>query len=313
MRRKITVLDLTDMQAKIIYTFIFHYRDETGNISKGISKNEMQKYGIDKNTFRKLEDFFLDNYFLRSYRYNKSGLRPDDKFFQITRLGILAFMKWKLRIKDSFPFLDRDFFPLLFKYEDELGKQYGEILDDVLEITIERLDVHFEAEFKRGKKILFAGNLIEGIKIPTKMMDVIIFRNYDKLIIPKIPKSNKPRMSETFKNYNQKIDDNITERFTFLLFFNLLHIGISNREATNYIMRYRYKYDKKTSKQTTFSKKDRQALDEIFSRLSEGGNKVFSIINSDEELHSLMKSSLSEITDMLANRESIQAIYNKLN
>jgi len=62
----------------------------------------------------------------------------------------------------------------------------------------------------------------------------------------------------------------------------------------------------------TLSKGDQKALDEIFSRLSKGGNKVFSIINDDEELHSLMKSSLSEITDMLANRESIKAIYDKL-
>jgi len=308
------VLDLTDTQAKIIYTFLVRYRDESGNISKGISKNEMQKYDIDKNTFRKFEDYFLDNYFLRLYGYNKSGVRPADKYYQITRLGILAFMKWQLRIKNPFPFLDHDFFPLLYKHEDELGKQYGEIYNDVLELTLERIDVHFETEFQRDKKIFFAGNLVESIRIPTKMMDVIIFRNYDELVMQKIPKSNKPRMSETFENYNQKIDDNITERFTFLLFFNLLHIGFSNREATNYIMRYRFEPDKKTSKQTmTLSKEDQTALDETFRRLSEGGNNVFSIINDDEELHSLMKSSLSEITDMLENRESIQAIYNKLN
>jgi len=308
------VLDLTIMQAKIIYTFMIHYKDESGNTSKGISKNEMQKYGIDKNTFRTLEDYFLKNYFLRLSGFNRSGLRPDDKYFQITVLGILAFMKWQLGMKNPPPFLHRDFFPLLFKYEDELGKHYGEILDYVLEITLERIDVQFEAELKLGKKILFDGNLIEGIKIPTEMMDITIFRNYDELIMPKIPISNKPRMSETFKNYNQKIDDNITERFTFLLFFNLLHIGISNRAATNCVMRFLYEPDKKPSKQAkTSSEKDNQVLDEIFTRLLEGTKKVFSIINNDEELHSLMKSSLLEITNMLANRKSIQAIYDKLN
>jgi len=308
------VLDLTDMHAKMIGVFIVHYRDESGNTSKGISKNGMEKYGIDKNTFRKSEDYFLRNYYLRLHNFNRSGVRPDDKYFQITRLGILAYMKWQLKIKNHPPFLDHDFFPLLFKYEDELGKQYGSILSDVLELTLERIDIHFDVELKRGKKIFGAGKLIESIKIPTKMMDVIIHREYDELIMQKIPKSNKPRMSETFENLNQKIDDKITERFTFLVFFNLLHIGISNRAVTEYIMRYCYEPDKKSPKQEKgLSKKDNQALDEIHTRLSEGGNTLFSIINNDGELHSLMKSSISEITHALANRESIQAIYDKIN
>jgi len=300
------------MQAKMIRVFIDRYRDESGD-TMGITKNGMKKYGIDKNTFRKSEDYFLKNYFLRLHSFNRSGMRLDDKYFQITRLGILAYMKWQLKLKYPKLFLDTDFFPLLFKYWDELIEKYGQIFSDVLEITLDRIDVHFESEFQHGKNIFFTGKLIESIKIPTTMVDVIIFREYDELVMQKIPTSNKPRISETFKNPNQKIDDKITERFTFLLFFNLLHVGTSSREATNYIMRYCYESDKKPSKQgMELSKKDHQVLDEIYTSFSEGGDKLFSIINNDEELHSLMKSSISEITDMLANRESIQTIYDKI-
>ena len=307
------MLDLSNKQAEMLGTFILFYRDKSGNISKGLPKSDMKKYDIDKTTFNNNKDYFLENYFLRLNSFEKKILDPPAQYYQITMLGVLAHMKWQLKLKKMLPLLDNDFFPFLYKHENELGKQYGEILNNILELTLERLDVHFETEYQNGKKIFFAGNLVESIRIPTKMMDVIIFRNYDELVMQKIPKSNKPRMSGTFENYNQKIDDNITERFTFLLFFNLLHVGISNREATNYIMRYHFEPDKKSSKQTmTLSKKDQKALDEIFSRLSKGGNKIFSIINDDEELHSLMKSSLSEITDMLANRESIKAIYDKL-
>ncbi len=307
------MLDLSNKQAEMLGTFILFYRDKSGNISEGIAKNGLEKYGINKTTFENNKDYFLENYFLRLNSFEKKILDTPAQYYQITMLGVLALMKWQLNLKKMLPLLDHDFFPLLYKYKNELGKQYGEILNNVLELTLERIDVHFETEYQHGKKIFFAGNLVESIRIPTKMMDVIIFRNYDELVLQKIPKSNKPRMSGTFENYNQKIDDNITERFTFLLFFNLLHVGISNREATNYLMRYHYEPDKKSSKQIiTLSKGDQKALDEIFSRLSKGGNKVFSIINDDEELHSLMKSSLSEITDMLANRESIKAIYDKL-
>jgi hypothetical protein len=307
------VLDLSNKQAEMLGTFILFYRDKSGNISEGIAKNGLEKYGIDKNTFENYKDYFLDNYFLRLNSFDKKLQEIPAQYYQITMLGVLAHMKWQLKLKKMLPLLDNDFFPLLHKHENELGKQYGEILDNVLKLTLERLDVHFETEYQHGKKIFFAGNLVESIRIPTKMMDIIIFRNYDELVMQKIPKSKKPRMSETFKNYNQKIDDNITERFTFLLFFNLLHVGISNREATNYIMRYHFEPDKKSSKQTmTLSKEDQNALDKIFSLLSKGGNTAFSIINDDEELHSLMKSSLSEITDMLGNRESIKAIYDKL-
>jgi len=238
------VLDLSNKQAEMLGTFILFYRDKSGNISKGIAKSGLEDYGINKKTFNDHKDYFLDNYFLRLHSFKKTLRETPAQYYQITMLGVLAHMKWQLKLKKMLPLLDNDFFPLLYKHENELGKQYGDILDNILELTLERLDVHFETEYQHGKKIFFAGNLVESMRIPTKMMDVIIFRNYDELVMQKIPKSNKPRMSGTFKNYNQKIDDSITERFTFLLFFNLLHVGISNREATNYLMQYHFEPDK---------------------------------------------------------------------
>jgi len=116
--------------------------------------------------------------------------------------------------------------------------------------------------------------------------------------------------TDTFESLNQEIDDKITQRFTFLLLFNLLHIGTSAGEFTNLIMQNYLKFDKESTEQSEEERK--QVLEGFHKRIQESITKLYSIINQDETLHALMKSTISEITDMLANRKTIQAIYDKL-
>jgi hypothetical protein len=71
------------------------------------------------------------------------------------------------------------------------------------------------------------------------------------------------------------------------------------------------KYDKNnTVKQS--DEEIKSIYREFHDRIQKNITKLYKIINQDKTLRHLMKSSISGITDMLANRKDIQAIYDKL-
>ncbi|MGY5151751.1 MAG: hypothetical protein ACW9XA_05730 [Candidatus Nitrosopumilus sp. bin_6a] len=304
------MLDLTTKQAEIIKVFIEQYRDESNKISKGITAKGLEKYGIEPKTFRNHSKYFLENYFLRLTKTEYHG--GENYFcFQITRLGILAYLKWQSTQKISSIDLDRDFFPLLFKYWGELVESYEQVLFDVLRKTLERIDIRPELEGKIQDEVIFGGKLDESIVIPMGMVEVKIFRKYSQPEVQEIPTKMDWGVSDTFESLNHEIDDKITERFTFLLFFNLLHVGTSSGELTNLYLQNNIEYDKNnTIKQS--EEEIKSIVAEFQKRTLENVDKLFSIINQDMELHYLMKSTIKEITDMLTNRKTVQAIFDKL-
>lgn len=305
------MLDLNDTQAEIIKVFIEQYRDKSNKISRGISADELEKkYGIISKTFRNHKDYFLTNYFLRLNTLGYHGPR-NFFYFQITRLGILAYLKWQSKQKVSSIDLDRDFFPLLFKYWDKLVESFEQVLFDVLTKTLNRIEIKPEFEgVIHGEKI-YGGKLDESITIPMDMIEVKIFRKYKQPKVQEIPTERFVNKTDTFKTLNQEIDDKITERFTFLLLFNLLHLGTSAGELTNNYMQNWIKYDENDS-----TKQSEEEIKTIFigfhDRIQENITKLVEVINQDKALNTLMKSSILEITDMLANRKTVQAIYDKL-
>lgn len=304
------MLDLKDKQAELIKVFIEQYRDESNKISKGITAKGLEKYGIEPKTFRNHSKYFLENYFLRLTKVEYHG--GENYFcFQITRLGILAYLKWQSTQKVSSIDLDRDFFPKLFEYWGELVESYEQVLFDILRKTLERIDIRPELEGKIHDEVVFGGRLEESIIIPMGMTEVKIFRKYSQPEVQEIPTKTDWGVSDTFESLNHEIDDKITERFTFLLFFNLLHVGTSSGELTNLYLQNNIEYDKNnTIKQS--EEEVKSIVAEFQKRTLENVDKLFSIINQDMELHYLMKSTIKEITDMLANRKTVQAIYDKL-
>jgi|APSaa5957512535_1039671.scaffolds.fasta_scaffold03200_3 hypothetical protein len=304
------MLDLTTKQAEIIKVFIEQYRDESNQISKGITAKGLEKYGIEPKTFRNHTDYFLKNYFLRLNKVEYHGFE-NYNYFQITRLGILAYLKWQSTQKISSIDLDRDFFPKLFEYWGELVESYEQVLFDVLRKTLERIEIRPEYEgIINGDKI-YGGKLEETITIPMGMIDVKIFRKYKQIEVQEIPKKRDYNTEDVFELSNQEIDDKITERFTFLLFFNLLHLGTSAGELVNTYMQNYIEYDKNDS-----TEQSEEELKSIYTgyanRTVENVTKLFVIVNQDKTLHALVKSTIKEITDMLANRKTVQAIYDKL-
>ena len=304
------MLDLTTKQAEIIKGFIEQYRDKSNKISKGITAKGLEKYGIEPKTFRNHSKYFLENYFLRLTKVEYHG-GENYFYFQITRLGTLAYLKWQSSSKLSEIWLDRDFFPKLFEYWSELVESYEQVLFDVLRKTLERIEIRPELEGKIHGEVVFGGRLEESIIIPMGMTEVKIFRKYKQPEVQEIPTKTDWGVNDTFESLNHEIDDKITERFTFLLLFNLLHIGTSSGELTNTYMQNNLEYDKNnTIKQS--EEEIKSIVTKFEKRTLENVAKLFSIINQDMTLHYQMKSTIKEITDMLANRKTVQAIYDKL-
>jgi len=304
------MLDLRNTQAEIIKVFIEQYRDKSNKITQGISADELEKYDIVSKTFRNHKDYFLKNYFLRLNTVGYHGHR-NYFYFQITKLGVLAYLKWQSQSELSDIWLDRDFFPLLFKYWGELVESFEQVFFDVITKTMNRIEIRPEYEgVIHGEKI-YGGKLEESIIIPMGMVEVKIFRKYKQPELQENPKDRDVSRTDTFDSLNQEIDDKITERFTFLLLFNLLHIGTDVGELTNLYKQNYMEYGKNNT-----TKQSEEEITSIFTefhdRMQESVAKLVKIINQDKQLHKLMKSSILEITDMLANRKSVQAIYNKL-
>jgi hypothetical protein len=304
------MLDLTDKQAEIIKVFIEQYRDKSNKISQGISADELEKYGIVSKTFRNHKDYFLKNYFLRLNVVGYHGPR-NYLYFQVTQLGVLAYLKWFTNSNSIKIKIDQNFFPFLYKYWEELVENFEEVLFGVLKKTLDRIEIRPMFEGKINGETIYGGKLDESIIIPMEMVEVKIFRKYKQPVIQENPKKDKLNRTDTFDSLNQEIDDKITERFTFLLFFNLLHLSTNAGELVNTYMQNYIEYDKNNA-----TKQSEEEIKSIYTKYAnrtlENVTKLFSIINQDKILHDLMKSSISEITEMLADRKTIQTIYEKL-
>jgi hypothetical protein len=303
------MLDLTDKQAEIIKIFLDHYRDNSNQISNGITAKGLEKYGTESKTFRNHKDYFLKNYFLRLTKVEYHG-GENYVYFQITRLGVLAYLKWQSKQEPSDIWLDRDFFPLLFKYWGELVESFEQVFFDILTKTLERIEIQPQLKGIIQGETIYGGKLDESIIIPMGMIEVKIFRKYKQPDIQQVPAKTDWGVYDTFESLNQEIDDKITERFTFLLLFNLLHVGISAGEFTNLIILNCLEIDKESKEQS--DEEGKLIMEGALKRTQKNTAKLFSIINKDKMLHTLMKSSISEIIDMLANRKTVQAIYDKL-
>lgn len=308
------MLDLTNTQAKIIKTFMDNYRDESNEISIGLTANKLEEYGNVSKTFRNHKDYFLENYFLRPTILDPHGME-DWHYFQITQLGVLAYLKW-LSTQDSKEVeLDRDFFPCLYKYWGELVEMYEQVLSDVLKKTLDRIEIRPEIEGTIRGEEFFGGRLDESIIIHLDNIEVRIFRKYKQPEVHEFPTKRDWGVLKQFENLNQEIDDKITERFTFLLFFNLLNSGTDAGEFLNTLFPNHIKpFDwNKESLTEDDKEKKKSEIKNFYDKMQKNTSDLFTIIKNDEDLHALMKKNISEIISDLSNRKNLLAIYEKLN
>ena len=293
----------------MIRIFIENYRDTTDNVSEGISANGLQKYNIVKGTFRNHTAHFLNHYVLRLSTLKQQG-NNNSKFYQITPFGILTYLKWTRTHESPKLDLDGDFFPKLFEHWASLIDIFGpDVFFKVVSRTLDKIDIIPELEGTIDDKPFYYGRLDESIMIPMGLVEVKIVRKYEKAKIQEIPTTKGWRKFKAYKTLNQEIDDKINERFTFLLLFNLLHLGTSTSAFVNFYAQDHLTYEKLEEQTLDDANQDIKKLEKT---ILENVDKLFALINSDKDLCSLMKTSISEITNLLSNRKSVEDIYNRL-
>lgn len=305
------MLEINDTQAEIIKVFLDNYRDKTNEISEGLSGNELESYGIITKTFRNNRDYFLKNYFLRLSKVEYHGQR-NYFYFQITRLGILSYLKWSSKKSKSDFWLDKDFFPLMWKHWDTLVDIFGESLFDILQSTIESIEIKPQYTLQFENEKTYGGKLNESIWISLGKIEVKFFREYDSPQLQSLPNIDAWKQTEHFTSLNQEIDDKITARYTFLLFFNLLNSGLSPSALapllTNRITHFDLNKESLTEKDMEDKKIE---IEKVINEVKQNSEKLFSIILDDGELYKLLKESIVEITQTFSNRPALKIMSEK--
>jgi len=96
----------------------------------------------------------------------------------------------------------------------------------------------------------------------------------------------------------------ITNRFTFLFFFNLINLGIESWEKM--ILFSNYKKD--VGNKTEFI----EEINRIFKKLTKNSEFVMSLIKKDKELNNLFRSMLDEINHKLKDVKAINKLKKEL-
>lgn len=306
------MLELNNAQARIIEKFIEVYRNQSNIVTDGVTGYELDKLGNLAKLFRNHRKFLLDNYLIRLNQVEHHFTRHK-MLFQVTRLGVLAHLKWMTMQEFKEIWHDRDFFPLLWKHWDKLVDIFGDILFDVLRKTINRIEVKPKMIIEYKGNRINDPNLIESIMIPLGKTEIKFFREYNSLIKQKIPDRIREGV-EYLEFVNQEIDNKITERFSFLFYFNLLNHDIDIGEKMSIMIPDRvtfFNFEQELTNGIIETKK--LEIEQFEKELHEKTNKLLFIIHKDKELHELMKNTISEIMTDLSNRKSLQITYERLN
>lgn len=306
------MLVLTKTQANILGTFLEYYREKDGTISDGIVSHALEKLGIVPKTFRNHREYLLKNYFLRLSKVEYHGCE-NWYFFQITKLGILAYIKWRSTLPSTQEFfLDKDFFPLLWKHWDKLTELYSDILIRIARTTIDQIDVIPQIDYLIGGEKFYAGNLIENIHLPLGSIKIRFSTVYHIPKVEPIPQNFDLGTSKKFQSLNPDIDKKIDDHYTFLIYFNLLSLGLDLLRTGEFFLsdildniktidEVPTDYDKMRSDGKIFGEKVFDALEALLL-----------IIKNDQELVKLIKDNVCELKTQLERRNTFNAILESL-
>ncbi len=304
------MLDLSNTQAKIIKVFIENYRDESGKIFQGITRKGLKKYGLEPKTFANHKKYFLKNYFLRPSTVEFHG-NTKHIYFQITRFGVLAYLKWASTQPLNDVYLDKNFFPLWWKHRNKLHDIYGDIFLDIYQKSITCLEISHQYIFSVKGVDHSSDKFTEIMTVPMGVVKIKLHTDYPIVILQEIPTKISVNETLNFERLNQNIDAKITARFTFLLFYNLLDAGLTGdfQLMFNHITSKFLLNDNPTKSDLENSKLEHIQFGE---KMKQNTNKLFLIIKKDKKLQDLMTSTLFEITRFLNNRKSLKTMIERL-
>lgn len=299
------MLEVNSTQGKILQKFVENFTDKSGKYPHGLSSHILENLGIVAKTFRLNKNYLEDDYLIRLNRIEYHG-HQHWFFYQITKLGIIAYLMWLTTNKNiNKTILTKLSFPLIIKNWTLLHKKYGKLLDEIIMYTTNHIEITPSLTVISKDGTGHSRLLNESITLAMGKVDFKIFRQYEppEIIPTKKLKGDVMRVDDFSDKANSEIDTSITNRFTFLFFFNLINLGIEDWEMK--ILYSHYKKEVDISK----LKKD---LERTSKKLAKNSESVMSLIKKDKALNSLFRSMLDEITAKLKDIKAINQLKKEL-
>lgn len=270
---------------------------EKENDEKGISTAFLGKRGINRRTFEINQDFMLQNYLIKITNEEKHGIQTW-KYYKITPHGVVAYLKWcQLKDKQIHQSILQSYFPLIFEHYDALQKMYGTMFYYIFNHAINQFDLKPNLEVidistKEIIKNKDRYNFLETITVPhkTNRFNFSRFKNLDQ-------ESEKVGRNANPDYFNDlKIEDNITNRITFLFFYDLIVLT-----TLDVVLHYFY-WNIRVSKKVLFSGpqnefEEDKSLIELYKYYERIYPMIISIIKKDPTLKKLFKNTMHELSE----------------
>ena len=256
---------------------------EKENDEKGISTAFLGKRGINRRTFEINQDFMLQNYLIKITNKEKHGIQTW-KYYKITPHGVVAYLKWcQLKDKQIHQSILQSYFPSIFEHYDALQKMYGTMFYYIfnhainqfnLKPNLEVIDISTKEIIKNKDRY----NFLETITVPHKInkFNFSRFKNLDQ-------ESEKVGRSANPDYFNDlEIEDNITNRITFLFFYDLIVLGNLVDLLFQYFSR---------------NKIDEKSMIELGKYYAKIHPMIISIINKDPKLKKLFQNTMHTLSE----------------
>lgn len=301
-------MDLSDPQAQILEKMIAHYAES----KLGLTGGAIEKKGVNRKTFANNIDWLLERYYAITIWSENHGLQVW-KYYTATPLGILAYLKWIVK-KD----LDKTitfngiFAPLLAKHLNQINEWYGDIVTPVMRKTINQINVDptFTLFFKSKNFSQPSQEMTESMTLTFGLVDVIFYRNMGKSTYKKIHKFGRDIYDHS---NNKKFTIDLSNRFTFAFFFNLINLGYSGGDFLDTSLEVNPPM-KQIGNRVHLDAKEKimKKNTSLEKRLQKNKKKVMQLINDDDELFSIFKSTLNEISSKIKEPKVIQYLQKSL-
>ena len=299
------MLELTDIQARILEKLVKNYADPQGKFRKGMTSAMIRNLGIDSKSFRLQKDTLRKNYLIRLNRIEYHGLQ-NWYYYKITKLGLLSFLKWKS--KENVPTkitLNKFSFPLIGNHITDIKKMYGKTNNLLFEQSIENLGIEpMNILISNDKKIESTTIYLE-MTIPLKTIEIKIYFKHEFPPI-KIIDYNK-RDYNVVDDYSDEItpeiDKDIERIFTFLFYFSTLSLKLDGgRRLELFLKTLNLNRKKPTEKQ--FKKYEK--------KLIENSKLIQKIIKNDKKLYLLFRTMLEHIEKSLKHTKLVNQVEEML-
>jgi len=271
---------------------------EKENDGKGISTAFLGKRGINRRTFEINQDFMLQNYLIKITNKEKHGIQTW-KYYKITPHGVVAYLKWcQLKNKQIHQSILQSYFPSIFEHYDALQKMYGTMFYYIFNHAINQFDLKPNLEVidistKEITKNKDRYNFLETITVPhnTNRFNFSRFKNLDQ----ESEKVGRNANSDYFNDL--KIEDNITNRITFLFFYDLIVLTT----LVDVVLHYFY-WNIRVSKKVLFSGpqnefEEDKSLIELHKYYERIYPMIISIIKKDPTLKKLFKNTMHKLSE----------------